>query len=335
MRVWVVGAGAIGGTVAARLVRAAAAEVTVFDTDRAHAARLRDPGLELVEPEGTVTTPLDVRDEVPEPGPDALLLAVRSASTEQALEPFVDHLGEHADVVSLQNGLNEERIAALVGAGRTIGCVVGFAATYLEPGRVELTASGELVVGRLDGGTDPRLEAVRDVLVQAFPCRTTADITSALWGKLLVNAMTVLGAAGGVLLGELLADEPGRRVAVSVIAEGVDVARADGVRLGRVLGMVEPDLVAERADGWLESMHHALEVVRHHFGDVRSVTWRDLELGRPIEIDAVTGEIVRRGQAHGVATPVNAAVYGMLREIEAGDRPIHPANLVELGAVAG
>jgi 2-dehydropantoate 2-reductase len=334
MRVWCVGAGAIGGTVAARLVRAGLYPV-VIDADPEHVERLRAPGLRVDGLDGGAVTPLAA--STPEEaaalsGPcDLLLLAVRSQATETALAPLVPRLAAAGDVVSLQNGLNEERIAALVGARRTIGCVVGFGATWIGPGRVELTSPGELVLGRLDGTSDARLERTAEVLARAFPARTTDNILGALWGKMLVNSVTVLGALGGLLLGELIAWDP--RVLARVVAEGVDVASAEGVRLDDVFGLVPAALVAARSERWLEALERALRAVGEHFGRIRSVTWRDFELGRPTEIAAVTGEIVRRGAARAVPTPLNAAAYAMLREIEAGRRRIGRSNLEALAAL--
>jgi 2-dehydropantoate 2-reductase len=149
---------------------------------------------------------------------------------------------------------------------------------------------------------------------------------------MLVNSVTVLGALGGRLLGELIAWNP--RVLARVIAEGVDVASAEAVRLEPVFGLVPAELVAARDAGWEETLVRALTVVGEHFGRVKSVTWRDLELGRPTEIAAVTGEIVRRGARHGIATPLNRAAYAMLRELEAGRRSIGAGNLAALARVA-
>ncbi|HYR97271.1 MAG TPA: ketopantoate reductase family protein [Candidatus Binatus sp.] len=334
MRVWCVGAGAIGGTVAARLARAGQDPI-VIDRDPEHVRQLRAPGLRVDGLDGGVVTPLGAYtpgEAAALPGRcDLLLLAVRSGATEPALVPLVPRLGPETDVVSLQNGLNEERIAALIGAPRTIGCVVGFGATWIGPGRVEVTSSGELVIGRLDGTTDERLERAAGLLAHAFPTRTTDNIVGALWGKMLVNAVTVLGALGGLLLGDLVAWNP--RVLAYVVAEGVDVATAEAVRLDDVFSLVPAALVATRGEGWLETLERALGAVGRHFGRVKSVTWRDFELGRPTEIAAVTGEIVRRGAVRRVATPLNAAAYAMLREIEAGGRRIARSNLEALAAL--
>jgi 2-dehydropantoate 2-reductase len=335
VRVWCVGAGAIGGTVAARLAAAGVAPLVV-DADATHVRRLRAPGLRVDGPDRVVCpldayTPEEIRTRH-EPPCDVLLLAVRSQATEAALRPFVDALAPAGQVVSLQNGLNEERIAALVGAARTVGCVVGFGATWLGPGHVEVTSPGDLAIGRLDGACDPSLEAVRDLLARGVPARITTNVVGALWGKMLVNSVTVLGALGGCLFGELLAEYP--QLCARVLAEGVDVASAEGVGLEDVFGLVPAAMIVAREPGWVEHLERAFVAVARVFGQVKSVTWRDLELGRPTEIDAVTGEIVRRAVRAGVAAPVNGAAYAWLRDVEAGRRPIARANLDALWARA-
>lgn len=338
MRVWCVGAGAVGGTVAARLARSGI-EPLVLDANRDHVRRLRDPGLQTGGLGGGVMTKLaayapdEATDEF-DPPPDVILLAVRSQATETALRPLVASLRPTSDVVSLQNGLNEDAIAEVVGADRTIGCVVGFGATWVAPGKVTLDAAGDLVIGRLDGRRDERLDRVRDLLNAAFPTKVSANITGDLWAKMLVNSMTVLGALGGMLTGDLLVTRERRRFVAGVVAEGVRVAAAEGVDLPMVFGVVPPSLV-EAPGRWAEVMERVLIRVGEAFGAIRSVTWRDFELGRPTEIGAVTGEIVRRGERRGVPTPLSARVYELLREIESGERTPSTDNLEQVTRPAG
>ena len=177
-----------------------------------------------------------------------------------------------------------------MGAERTIGCVVGFGATWIGPGHISLDANGDLTVGRLDGTSDARLDAVRDLLNGAFATKITENIRGALWAKMLVNSMTVLGALGGMLTGDVLGTPERRRLVADVVAEGARVARAERVELPKIFGMVPPDAV----DGaeWHTLMERALIRVGEAFGAIKSVTWRDFEIGRKTEIDAVTGEIV-------------------------------------------
>lgn len=322
----VVGAGAVGGCVASRIP-----DVQVFDTNEEHVALLREPGLRVGALGEDAITRLDATTDVAElRQPDVVLLAVRSRSTRDALGQIAPVLGPQTDVVSLQNGLNEDTIADVVGAERTIGCVVGFGATWIAPGHIELNAKGDLTIGRLDGSTDDRLLRVQQLLDAAFPTSTTDNILGALWAKMLVNSMTVLGALGGMLTGDVLVSGRRRRLVADVVAEGVRVARSEGVRLPNVFGMIPPSLVD--TEQWHATMQRVLVRVGEAYGAIKSVTWRDFELGRPTEIDAVTGEIVRRGVRNGVPTPLSEAVYEMLREIESGDRAPEAANLDGLTA---
>jgi 2-dehydropantoate 2-reductase len=165
----------------------------------------------------------------------------------------------------------------------------------------------------------------RELLSKAFPTKITDNIRGALWAKMLVNSMTVLGALGGMLTGDVLINRERRRLVADVVAEGVRVARAEGVDLPNVFGMVPPAAVDGKQ--WHAIMDRVLIRVGEAFGAIKSVTWRDFELRRKTEIDAVTGEIVARGVRHGVRTPLSAAVLRMLREIEAGERTPDAANL--------
>lgn len=323
--VWCVGAGAVGGCVASRLERAGA-EPFVIDTNVAHVRLMREPGLRVDGLDGGATTVLAAGqlDDAP-PAPDVVLLAVRSDATTSVVERIAERLTPSTDIVSLQNGLNEDRIADVVGVQRTVGCVVGFGATWIAPGHLSLDANGELTIGRLDGSSDARLDGVRELLALAFPTKMTDNIRGALWAKMLVNSMTVLGALGGMLTGEVLDSAERRRFVADVVSEGVRVATGEGVELPKVFGMVPPDLV-DTAD-WHPAMDRALVRVAEAYGAIRSVTWRDFELGRKTEIDAVTGEIVARGERGGVPVPLSSRVFEMLREIEAGTREPAAENL--------
>ena len=292
----------------------AGVDIVVADTNAEHVAILNDVGLEM---NGFRTKLRAISpDKIDMSDVGLVLLAVRSQATRDALAPVVD---SDAHVVSLQNGLNEDTIADVIGAERTIGCVVGIGATWIEPGRITLDAEGPLTIGRLDGTTDQTLEETYQILSRAFPTRIAQNIRGSLWAKMLINSVTVLGALVGMRTGELLSSSERRAVIARIVAEGIEVARAEHVRLGWIFGVP--------ASSWDDRADEALMRFAKTFGAIKSVTWRDFELGRPTEIDAVTGEIVRRGETLGVPTPLSAAVYQMLREIGAGRRAPDPTNL--------
>ena len=128
------GAGAMGGSIGARLLRAGH-DVLFVDTDDAHAAAIREHGLRITGPVDEFTVPADcARPDRLDPGLRVVLLAVKAHHTAAALDALAPLLAPDGFVVSVQNGLNELEIADRIGAGRTVGCFVNFGADVLEPG---------------------------------------------------------------------------------------------------------------------------------------------------------------------------------------------------------
>src|SRR2546422_11129891 len=155
MHFTIIGAGAIGGTVGAHLVRGGH-EVLFVDRDRTHVDAINTAGLTIEGREtftvrATAVPPDALRDSVRDRIPDALLPCVKAMPTAAAVDALAPLLAPDNFVVSLQNGLNEKVIAARIGAARTVGAVVNFGADYLEPGRVMYGGSGPLHLRALKG----------------------------------------------------------------------------------------------------------------------------------------------------------------------------------------
>src|SRR3989442_4058804 len=156
MAVPVYGAGAIGGVTGAALARAGR-DVLLVDQVVDHVAAMNARGLTIETRDGAWRTP--VRAVTPDAlgGPlDLVLLAVKAHSPGAALHVIQERLASGGAVVSLQNGLNEERIAAWIGAARTVGCLVNWAADGLAPGVVQHGGDGAFVGGELGGTASPR-----------------------------------------------------------------------------------------------------------------------------------------------------------------------------------
>src|SRR2546422_9709181 len=158
IQVTVYGAGAIGGYTGAALARAGH-DVLLVDLAEAHVAEMKESGLTIETPEGRWTAP--VRAVTPHDfggQHDLVLLAVKSQHPGDALRTLVPHLAPRGILVSLQNGLNEELIAGHIGAWRTVGCLVNWAADWIAPGRVRYGGPGAFVLGELDGAISPRVK---------------------------------------------------------------------------------------------------------------------------------------------------------------------------------
>jgi 2-dehydropantoate 2-reductase len=318
----IIGAGAVGGTIGVRLSRAGR-DVTLVARG-AHAEVMRERGLTLHSPDGTVdarlpvvTDPADPADLVL-PADAALILAVKSQDTEAAVRRWADvpvagggTAGERLALFAAQNGVANER-AALRYFDRVHGICVWLPATHLKPGVVVSSAQpypGLLHLGRYPAGSDDASRAVAgDLEAAGFLAPLRDDVMRWKYGKLLRN----LGNGLQALLGGQIPDH----LSAAVLTEGEAVLAAAGIAHTSL-----EEEAAERGD--------QVEVRPVH-GQPRTggSTWQSLARGAgSTEVDHLNGEIVLLGRLHGVPTPVNAAVQLAVRRaarerIGAGEFPL-------------
>ena len=304
----VVGAGAIGGTVGARLVESGRS-VLFCDADADHVAAINDDGLRI---EGPVEE-LEVR--APAVGPDelpdelgAVLLAVKSQHTEAALRAIAPRLAGDGFIVSLQNGINEPLIAAAVGEERTVGAFVNFGADWLAPGRIFLGGRGALYVGELDGRRSARLER----LVRELPdAKETSNILGYLWGKEAYGAMLFATAVSDLSIADALAEPRYRGVFVQLARE---VLAAAPVPIEPFDGFDADDL-----DG---SIDRLVEFNRRS-AKTHSGIYRDLMVRRRRTEKAILA---------GLDGPLLRRTLELIEEIEEGRRTCEVENLELLAA---
>jgi 2-dehydropantoate 2-reductase len=323
MKVAVIGCGGIGGVVAANLTRAGVQVTPVMGNAEALRA-VRDSGFRVVELDGQEWSVMPSRPPVLalEDGDyDLAIVATQNPALEKALERALPKIS--GPIVTCQNGLPEARAMAIAGE-RVVGCVVGWGASMVEPGVYKRTSRGSLQLGRASKSGPDAVEIAK-LLEAASPTVVVDDLEGVRWSKLAINCVTTtLGATGGVPLGKLLSHRSIRRLGLEIFAEVAAVAQAEGVKLQPVGGTLDIDKIAitdaERhlsiGSPRLAYKHSILLAVGLKYRRMRSSMLYALERGRPPEIDFLNGEIVRRGERHGVATPVNAALVEQVRAIE-------------------
>jgi 2-dehydropantoate 2-reductase len=299
-RVAVVGAGAVGGFFGGMLARAGA-PVTLVGR-RAHVDVWARDGL-LLDSAGVETRiPVTASTEIAAAADaDLVLFSVKSPDTESTARELARHLRGHPLIVSLQNGVdNVERIRGAA-ALDPIAAVVYVASSMPAPGRVRHGGRGDLLIGDLPGRAGPPRP---DVLARvaawfehaAVPCRVSPDIEADLWTKLILNAgLNPISAIAHATYGEAVGIPEGRALIRQAVTECVAVAAASAVRL-------PPTDYVEMVWRFAESVSH-----------VYSSTAQDLERGKPTEIDALNGFVVRRGAAVGVPTPVNQTLVALVK----------------------
>ena len=331
--VLVVGAGAIGGVIAAKMT-GALPRVAVLDVDPVHVERMRDPGLRFEDlgEKGQVRVDAHMDAADLHGRFDFALITVKAAHLEAALRPLVER--DVADAfVSLGNGLVQDRIAALVGADRLIVGTVEWGAATIAPGQVAKYMRAPFVLGEPDGPPLERTRRLARALGTVAEVRLVDDVRAHIWSKLLMNSVfSGLGAVSGLLYRDVVADPAGRRVAYGLWREGYDVGVAEGIRPDRVLGVPAQDLVV-RDDTDLARADEALAAFMRSGGDAKASMLEDLERGMPTEVDVINGGVVERGRRRGVPTPLNERVVELVHACERGERGPSPEAFGELDGI--
>jgi len=299
MRVAVVGAGAVGCYYGGMLARAGH-EVTLIGRP-VHVEAIRQSGLRFEALKfdervaiGASTSVDAVR------GAELVLFCVKSTDTNTAAAQMAPFLEKDALVASLQNGVdNAQRIQAKI-SQQVIPAVVYVATEMAGPGHLKHHGRGDLVIGGLDTTQPAALVRVRQFFDSAgVPVAISDNVAGELWAKLVANcAYNAVSAISQLPYGVMIQGEGVRDLMRDVAQEAVAVAEADGVRM-------LPDML-ERVYGIAKAMPTQY-----------SSTAQDLARRKPTEIDHLNGYVVRRGEALGVATPANRALWALVKLVEA------------------
>jgi 2-dehydropantoate 2-reductase len=331
VRVTIVGAGAIGGTVGAYLARSGT-PVEMVDKDAAHVAAMAGGGLTIQAFDETFTAAVEAIIPAQLSGPlEVVLLAVKAQHTADAVSSIAPLLTADSTVVSLQNGLCPRTIAAAIGEPRTIGALVNFSADYLEPGLITYGGAGTVRIGGLDGKPSPRLEAAAALLSGWGTVQVTGNIWGYLWGKLGYANMLF----GTALTDETMADiiDRYRPLMVELAAEVYEAAAREGVR-PEPFDNVEPSLYYPRETHDWDRINASLDdlVSRRKVDQkARSGIWRDLAVRkRRTEVDEQIGAVLRIGRGHGLPMPLTDRLVTMIHELEDGARQRALASVDEL-----
>jgi 2-dehydropantoate 2-reductase len=317
----VVGGGAIGGITAALLTQQGE-NVVVLDADQSHVAGM-NKGLEVTGfHELTIPVkamlPSDFSGKDHAEWADIVLLAVKGLHTEKALKSVLPSAKKNAPVVSMQNGINEETIAGIVGAVRTIACSITWGGTNKGPGQLIQTTDGGFIIGQWPTGKSKIVEDTAALLSKAFKTEISDNIIGDRWTKLLITAsLTGVGTVAGLTYGGVIDDEAARKVALTVIAETYDVGKAAGVDFADLMG-VSPSISLVRNKADFENSSKLMEFAFANHRATKPSMWQDIEKGRKTEVDFVNGYVVRKGKEVGVKTPANELVTSVIKRIEEG-----------------
>ena len=325
--VLVMGAGAIGCFVGGRLAAAGAPVVLVGRTRGIEALRLRGLMLsDLDAPDHRIeASALTLHDSVPRIRPSLVLLCVKTRSTAQAAAELAAALPEGTVVLSLQNGISNPGVASR--AGPSLEVLPG-----MVPFNVAQTAPGHFHRGTRSGPLTARDHAAVRAWLPAFaaaglPLQLHTDLRALQWGKLLLNLNNPVNALSCLPLREQLLDRDLRRVLAALQEEALGVMQAAGIEPARLT-----PLPPARVPAVLRLPTPLFRLLASRMlkvdGRARSSMADDLAFGRPTEIDALCGEVVRLAAVVGFSAPLNARIAQLVEAWPDNRQPRSGAQLL-------
>lgn len=346
-RIAVVGAGALGGYVGAWLAHSGE-DVTLIDMWPENIEAIRARGLELDgitdEEKITVTRAktmhlTEVQSLCRETPIDIAFVSVKSYDTEWAAALIKPYLAPDGYVVSLQNCVNEEKIAGIVGWGRTLGVVASNISVWLyEAGRIRRTVpkGGErhtvFRVGETHAQVTPRVNELVGMLSVVDSSKPTDNLWGERWSKLCMNGMqNGVAAATGLSGRDRAANTAIRRFSIKLGGEAVRVGQALGFRLVNI-GKLAPERLALAAEDHADALAEVEETMIAHAtsnpraGIQRPSMAQDMLKGRRTEIRLMNGFIAERGTLAGIPTPHHEKVTEIVTRVERGELAPSPAN---------
>jgi len=327
-RIGIVGAGAIGCVVGGLLSKAGY-DVTLVDQWPEHVEAIRKNGLIVETRAGehrTRPNALHVHELQSADRPfDLAFVAVKSYDTDWATALIASRTRPEGLIVDFQNGMNDDRVAAIVGAHRTLGCVITMAVGLYVPGRAVRTDDypHAFKIGELDGGDTPRARRLVEIMQSVGECRLTTRLRRDRWSKLMLNCMTnPLSGLTGYGARRLRLDATTRGIGIQIGAEVVRVAHLLGIEVDPVLG-VSPRAIVDAAEGRdAETVEAQIIELGQAAGSAgRPSFLQDVMKGRRTEIDALNGYVSRRGQEAGVPTPFCDRITRLVEELGIGFEP--------------
>ena len=332
MRIAVVGAGSLGTVVGAMLTRAGL-DVSMVDANPEHVAALNSGGavitgqLELIQPVRALT-PDQMTGLF-----DLAIYLVKSTYDETALPQLLPHLGPQSVVLTLQNGVPEQRVASFVGGERTLGGAVGWSAELTGPATSRLTSDPDLMtydIGELHGAMTERVAAAKSVLDRAGQASVTQNLPGVRWTKLLFNvAASGVSAALGATGGQIMDNDKACDVVILVMVEAVLTAQALGISLEPMRG-ADPSILLDIARADMGNARGLLKALITDMRDAKASMLQDLEKGLPCEVESLNGYLERKAAEVGITAPVNAQVAAIIRDIQENKLSLAFSNLDRL-----
>jgi 2-dehydropantoate 2-reductase len=330
MKTAIYGAGSLGTVLGAYLTKNGE-KIELVNHNRAHVEALQKNGAHVT---GTDEFTVPVKAILPEQmeGPyDVIFLMTKQLRNPEVVSFLKPLLATGGVLVTLQNGIPEPGIAAVVGPERTVGAVVEWGASLEAPGQVRLTSAKDSLsfhMGGMEGVSRAKLEQVRGLLEKMCPVHMEENLLGARWSKLLINAtFSGLGTALGGTFGDVANTPEPRKLAVRCIKECIDVGHASGADFAPVQGKDVTKLFYYKGALKRKFSELLVPVAMKKHRDIVPSMLQDLRSGKPCEIEAINGVVCAFGRQYGVPTPINDRIVEVVQRAQKGELTPAPENI--------
>ncbi|MCM1364241.1 MAG: ketopantoate reductase family protein [Faecalibacterium sp.] len=334
MKTIVIGAGAIGGTIAV-LTKNAGYNVSILCHSEKTKNEIESNGFSLHGAKGEYNEKFTCYGSAEEMGDtkfDVCFIATKYAAMADSAKLILPYLKDNSLVVGMQNGICTSELAAIVGEKRAVGCMLGFGATRNSVNDVTMTSLGEMYIGMPNGYHPGMLDYLKSMLDAVLPTKISNDITREQYSKLIINScINATAAITGLKLGKMIEDRRARTLYLAIAREGMRVAKAMNLDVPKYGKMLNYKMLMLFDNEVYNSMCRYVVwlVSKLKYADVKPSTLQSLEKGEKTEIDIFNGYFAAKGDEFSVPTPVNHKLTEMIHEIEEGKRKITPENLEE------
>lgn len=298
------GAGAVGAYFGARL--RASGEDVVLCARGENLRAIREHGIDLTSIRGDLRIEVTATDTPREFARyDLILFCVKAYDTDAAAQAISECLRPGGAILTLQNGVeNEAKLAAIFGRDAVMGGNARVGVEMVAPGKIVHLSTGHIDFGELDGRETDRVKKIADVFQRAgILGEISADIMTARWDKLIWNgALNTVTALTRRRVGEVLDDPEGLKLLRTLMQEIVEVARAEGAKISD-----------DRIDAYIAHSQKNLRALK-------TSTQQDLERGKPLEYEALSGAVVRGARRHNMSVPAVETIYALLRLLDAASK---------------
>lgn len=331
MKILIIGAGAIGGSLACYL-HSENLDITILEKNPEVREAINRDGVVLRDGESLKVAKVKAVGALGEEKYDCCFSATRAYHLKDAVLSVLPNLNEDAPVISMNNGVCIEPLLEAVGEQRAVWCAINYGAGIEGLGKYFIKIHGDVVMGTLRGITHDLIR-LKDELQGDLEFNLTDNVVGALYSKMLINScITSTAVVSGLTLGEILGRRSGKKVFLEILREGVRVAKRAGIKIPNYRGM---NYYVFTAKNPFSALYRAIvfPVLKKKYGQRTSATLDAMKKGVKSEIDYFNGYVVSLGKKHGEQTIYNQALVDCVKSVEENFELISADRLTELASV--